>query len=222
MVPEFLDPYRDHWHFGWEMGRIARSIVEGHGFASPFFDPSGPTAMLPPAYPYLVALCMKLFGGFTVATTMAVLTLNSLFASLTVIPVYFLAKRVLDERTALVAGWAWVFFPYSIYLSGGRIYSDALTCLIASLLWLQTLRLEQSRALRDWLVWGALWGAAGLVSPVLLGPLPFLAIWLAVRAIARRTGMVRTGSAGGLRSAAGRRALDGTQLSRLRSLHPVA
>ena len=35
--------------------------------------------------------------------------------------------------------------------------------------------------MRDWLVWGLLWGFAGLVSPVLLGPLPFLAIWLAVR-----------------------------------------
>ena len=137
--------------------------------------------MLPPAYPYLVAMCMKAFGGFTVATTMAVLTLNSVFAALTAIPVYFLAKRVLDKRTALVAGWAWVFFPYSIYLAGGRIYSDTLACLIASLLWLQTLRLERSRALLDWLLWGALWGAAGLVSPVLLGPLPFLAIWLAVR-----------------------------------------
>lgn len=181
MVPEFLDPYRDHWHFGWEMGRIARNICEGRGFSSPFFDPSGPTAMLPPAYPYLVALCMKLFGGFTVATTMAVLTLNSLFASLTVIPVYFLAKRVLDERTALVSGWTWAFFPYSIYLAGGRIYSDALTCLIAALLWLQTLRLKDSSTIRDWLVWGALWGAAGLVSPVLLGPLPFLAIWLAMK-----------------------------------------
>ncbi len=181
MVPEFLDPFRDHWHFGWEMGRIARSIVEGHGFASPFFDPSGPTAMLPPAYPYLVAACMKLFGGFTVGTTMAVLTLNSGFGSLTVIPLYFLAKRVLDERTALVAGWVWVFFPYSIYLAGGRIYSDALTCLIATLLWLQTVRLEQSRTTRDWLLWGLLWGLGGLVSPVLLGPLPFLAVWLAVR-----------------------------------------
>ena len=92
MVPQFLDNYRDHWHFGWEMGRIARSICEGHGFSSPFFDPSGPTAMLPPAYPYLVALCMKLFGGFTVATTMAILSLNSLSASLTVFPVYFLAE----------------------------------------------------------------------------------------------------------------------------------
>ena len=151
MVPEFLDPFRDHWHFGWEMGRIARSICEGRGFSSPFFDPSGPTAMLPPTYPYLVAACMRLFGGFTVATTMAVLTLNSVFASLTVIPIYFLAKRVLDERTAMVAGWAWVFFPYSIYLAGGRIYSDALTCLIASLLWLQTIR--WSRAARCEIGW---------------------------------------------------------------------
>ncbi len=181
MVPQFLDNYRDHWHFGWEMGRIARSICEGHGFSSPFFDPSGPTAMLPPAYPYMVALCMKLFGGFTVATTMAILSLNSLFASLTVFPVYFLAKRVLDERTARVSGWTWAFFPYSIYLASGRIYSDPLTCLIASLLWWQTLRLEKTSALGDWLVWGLLWGAAGLVSPVLLGPLPFLAVWLAVR-----------------------------------------
>ena len=181
MIPEFTDPYRDHWHFGWEMGRIAHEICMGRGFSSPFFDPSGPTAMLPPAYPYLVALCMKLFGGFTAGSAMAILTLNSIFASLTVIPVYFLAKRVLNERTALVSGWAWAFFPYSIYLAGGRIYSDTLTCLIASLLWLQTLRLRESRALYDWLLWGALWGAAGLVSPVLLGPLPLLAAWLAVK-----------------------------------------
>ena len=111
MIPEFTDPYRDHWHFGWEMGRIARSICEGHGFASPFFDPSGPTAMLPPVYPYLVALGMKLFSGFTAASAMAILSLNSLFAALTVVPLYYIAKRVFDERAALVSGWAWVFFP---------------------------------------------------------------------------------------------------------------
>ena len=58
----------------------------------------------------------------------------------------------------MVSGWVWVFFPYSIYLAGGRIYSDALTCLIATLLWLQTVRLEQSRTTRDWLLWGLLWG----------------------------------------------------------------
>lgn len=180
-APSFIDPFRGYWHFGWEMGRIALSICQGQGFSSPFFDPSGPTAMLPPAYPCLVALCMKLFGGFTIASAMGILTLNSIFASLTVLPIYFLARRVFDEKVAVIASWVWAFFPYSIYLSGGRIYSDTLACLIASLLWLQTMRLKDSRTTTDWLLWGALWGAAGLVSPALLGPLPFLAIWLVVQ-----------------------------------------
>jgi len=48
-------------------------------------------------------------------------------------------------------------------------------------LWLQTIRLRDRRSVGDWIVWGALWGVAGLVSPALLGPLPFVAIWLAVR-----------------------------------------
>lgn len=186
MVRSFVDPFREFWHFGWEMGRIAHAISQGHGFSSPFFDPSGPTAMLPPAYPYLLAACMKVFGDYTIGSAMAILTLNNLFASLTVLPIYFLARRVFDERMAAIAGWVWVFFPYSIYLSGGRIYSDTLTCLIASWLWLQTIRLRDSSTMSDWLLWGALWGAAGLVSPALLGPLPFLAVWLMVQR--RRTG----------------------------------
>jgi len=181
MARSFLDPFRGYWHFGWEMGRIADSICRGEGFSSPFFDASGPTAMLPPAYPYLVAACMKLFGGYTVAATFAILALNSLFASLTVFPLYFLAKRVFDDKVALVAGWAWVFFPYSIYLSGGRIYSDTLTCLLATLLWLQTIRLKTSSSISDWLLFGVIAGAGALVSPSLLGPLPFLALWLAAQ-----------------------------------------
>jgi len=179
MVSEFLDGFRNHWHFGWEMGQIAGSICQGRGFASPFFDPSGPTAMLMPAYPYLLAGCMRLFGSYSAASAMAILTLNSIFASVTVLPIYFLARRIFDERVAVIAGWTWVFFPYSIYLSGGRIYSDTLTCLIASLLWLQTVRLRDSRVTEDWLLWGALWGLGGLVSPTLLAPLPFVAAWLA-------------------------------------------
>ena len=44
LLPEQLDPSRDHWHFGYETGRIARSIVQGHGFSSPLFADTGPTA----------------------------------------------------------------------------------------------------------------------------------------------------------------------------------
>ena len=52
----------DHFEFGWEMGRIARSLATGHGFASPFNGNSGPTAWTPPLYPLILAGVFKLFG----------------------------------------------------------------------------------------------------------------------------------------------------------------
>ena len=35
--------------FGWEMGWAARAMASGHGFSSPYFPWSGPTALEPPA-----------------------------------------------------------------------------------------------------------------------------------------------------------------------------
>src|SRR5208283_4896298 len=65
LLPEQLEPQRDHWHFGYEAGRIARSIVQGRGFGSPLFEDTGPTAWMTPVYPYLVAGVFKLFGTYT-------------------------------------------------------------------------------------------------------------------------------------------------------------
>lgn len=186
LYSRFLDPARNHWLFGDEAGQIATSIYTGHGFSSPFFVPTGPTAWLPPIYPYLMVACMKLFGGYTAASAFAILACNSLFAALTVIPVYFLARHLFAGRTARVAAWTWVLFPYSIDCSAERFWSDTLTCLAATFLWWQTLRLEKSREFSDWLLWGALAGVAAVISPVLLGPLPFLGLWLMFRR--RRTG----------------------------------
>ena len=55
----------DHFDFGFEAGRIARSLVQGHGYANPFNGWSGPTTWLPPLYPLLLALAFKLFGIYT-------------------------------------------------------------------------------------------------------------------------------------------------------------
>ncbi len=49
------DPALDHKAFGYETGRVARSIATGHGFSSPYSEPTGPTALIPPAYTYLLA-----------------------------------------------------------------------------------------------------------------------------------------------------------------------
>src|SRR3984957_6856915 len=37
LYPERTDPARDHWRFGGEAGRIARSIALGEGFSNPLF-----------------------------------------------------------------------------------------------------------------------------------------------------------------------------------------
>ena len=100
-----------------EMGRVARSIVTGQGFSSPYTQPTGPTALLPPVYPFLLACAFKLFGIYTTASALTILTLNNLFSSFTCLPIFLIARRVFGVRVASWAGWTWAFFPYSAILS---------------------------------------------------------------------------------------------------------
>src|SRR5580704_4993941 len=55
--------------FGAEMGWVARSIVTGHGFTSPFWPVTGATALVPPLYPYLLAGVFRIFGLYTVQSS---------------------------------------------------------------------------------------------------------------------------------------------------------
>ena len=107
---DWMDPFvLDHWAFG----RIARSIVLGHGFGSSFGD-TRLSALLPPVYSYLLAGIFKIFGIETRASVLAALSLNSLFSALTCIPVFLFARRAFGERVAKWAGWGWAFSPYGV------------------------------------------------------------------------------------------------------------
>ena len=68
LYPEQLDPERDHWRFGYENGRLARSIAEGRGFSSPLFEDTGPSAWMTPVYPYMIAGVFKVFGIYSTAS----------------------------------------------------------------------------------------------------------------------------------------------------------
>src|ERR1022692_4835224 len=86
---EWLDPFVvEHWAFG----RVARSMVTGHGFGNVFAD-TGPTAVLSPVYAYLLAGVFRLLGTYTPASIMAALAINSVFSALTCIPVFFFVRR---------------------------------------------------------------------------------------------------------------------------------
>jgi hypothetical protein len=181
LLPEQLDPQRDHWHFGYEAGRIARSIVQGRGFSSPLFGDTGPTAWMTPVYPYLVAGVFKLFGIYTKASAVVLLSLNALMSALVCILAFRIARVSFGDRVAKWSGWAWAFCPYAIYFPVERIWETWLATLLLCLLFLITLNLGDENKFRNWVVFGLLWGLAALTSPALLSVLPFLAGWVIYR-----------------------------------------
>jgi len=191
-LPGHLNPRLDHFPFGYETGRVARAIALGQGFSNPFHGPSGPTALLPPVYPYLLAGVFKLFGVYTKASAIAILALNSLFSALTCLPIYYAAKKSFGPRTALGASWAWALFPHAIYLSAYLIWDECLTTLLLTLLFLAALHLAEkgtglkpghynSMDLWGWAGFGLLYGFAALTNPIVLAVLPFLAGWMCYR-----------------------------------------
>lgn len=184
LLPEQLEPQRDHWHFGYETGRIARSIVQGRGFSSPLFEDTGPTAWMTPVYPYLVAGVFKIFGIYTKASAVVLLSLNAFMSALVCVLVFLIARVSFGERVAKWSGWAWAFCPYGIYFPVERIWETWLATLLLCLLFLITLNLENDHKFPDGIafgLWGLLWGLAGLTSPALLSVLPFLAGWVIYR-----------------------------------------
>ena len=177
----FLEPGRDHWEFGFEVGMVARSIATGHGFANPFWGETGPTAWLTPVFPYLLSRIFIIFGIKTKAAAVAMLTLNSLFSALTCLPILFVAKKTFGFREAKWAAWTWAFFPYAIFYSADSMWYHCFLTLLLTLLVLITLHLESATSLWAWAAFGLLAGITALTTPVVLGVLPFMIGWVCYR-----------------------------------------
>jgi ABC-type glycerol-3-phosphate transport system permease component len=187
LVGDLLNPARDHWDFGWETGRIARSLASRHGFGSPFFGWTGPTAWMGPVYPALVACVFKVFGIYSAASAYVTLSLNCLFAALTCFPLHFIARTAFGKKTATAAAWAWALFPYSFDFAAGQVWNTTLSALLFTLAVAITIALERKVALRRWVIWGVVWAIAGLTEPSLLAGLPVAGLWLCYRLRQRGT-----------------------------------
>jgi 4-amino-4-deoxy-L-arabinose transferase-like glycosyltransferase len=181
VYPGFLQPGRDYWEFGFEVGMVARSIATGHGFANPFWGETGPTAWLTPVFPYLLSGIFILFGIKTKAAAIAMLALNSLFSALTCVPIFFVAKKSFGLREAKRAAWIWAFFPYAIFYSADSMWYHCFLTLLLTLLVLFILHLENVTSLWAWAAFGALAGITTLTTPVVLGVLPFMIGWVCYR-----------------------------------------
>jgi hypothetical protein len=168
----------DHYGFGWEMGRVARSIASGEGFGSPYGGHTGPSAWEPPLYPYLMGGVFKIFGIYTYASAWVLLSINSLLAALTAFPVFLIAHRCFGPRVAIWSARVWAFNPYVWYWSIHWLWDTTLTPLILALIFLLSLEMEQWPGLRGWILFGALWAVGALANPAMLSFLPFCGLWI--------------------------------------------
>jgi 4-amino-4-deoxy-L-arabinose transferase-like glycosyltransferase len=174
-------PDHDYYAFGTEMGRIARSIVWGHGFSSPLHGPTGPTAMVGPVYPYLIAGVFRLFGVYSIAAAWILLALNSVFSALTCLTIAAIGERTFGRRVGDWAAWIWAVFPFAIYWPIRWVWDTSLSTLLFSTAFLATLRIDATSRAPKWAGVGLLWGIVVLTNTTFLSIFPFAVAWLCVR-----------------------------------------
>jgi len=181
-----ITPRRDHFQFGWEMGRLARSIALGQGFSSPTDLPTGPSAWAPPLYPYILGGVFKLFGIYTTMSAWIILTFNSIFAALTCLTLYRIADRIYGVAIARATAWTWAVFPYVLYWPTRVVWETSLTTFLLSLALLMTLQLSDEMTRNQqttsrWIAFGVLWGVILLTNTAVVSLLPFFLLWLLYR-----------------------------------------
>jgi hypothetical protein len=167
--------------FGYETGSVAYSLATGHGFSSPFGGPTGPTAWLAPVYPALCAVVFKIFGSFTLTAGFVMLSINSLFAALTCIPICRIGELTVGRKAGLLSGWMWSAGLFFMYWPTTWVWEVSLSALLLSILFLQSLRLASDPGWKAWARFGLVWGLAALTNPALLAFLPASGLYPAYR-----------------------------------------
>lgn len=103
-------------NFGHESTCIAISILNGEGFASPFFPPpTGPSIWHPPTVPIILAILFRLFGVCTLASYSAWIVINLAFCFASSLLLGSYAERHLGRRSAVVGQLLYVFNVFELY-----------------------------------------------------------------------------------------------------------
>ncbi len=178
----------DHFQFGYEMGRIARSLVHGYGFSSPFWGHTGPTAWVPPLYPWLLAGVFKVCGIYTPLAAWTILAINSIFGVFTLPAIWRIAVRCFNRHVAVWAAWLWALYPAAMQYDVKWVWTMSLTCLLFMWVLALTLKMrgtgeagvEPASAATPgrWALFAVLWALIALTNPSLCLFLPVNGLWI--------------------------------------------
>lgn len=175
-----VERFPHSWFYsrGIELGTLAQSLVAGQGLSSPFGGSTGPTALLAPGYPAVIALIFRIFGPLTFPASIAVMVMQVLFSVATVLLIMHVAQKCFDSRAADLAGAFWAVSLPLLWMP--TIFWE--TCLSALLLVgmiALVLRCDEKPSRFLWALMGGYCGLAALVNPALLMALLALMGWAA-------------------------------------------
>lgn len=133
--------------------------------AAPHSDTVAPDSFRDPAYPALLAMLMKGFGSGD-AWYHAVLRLQAVLGTITVMVVYLIALRMMPARWALAGGLMAAVWPHSVASCGFMLTETSFGFMCALALWLLLKACESKRG-RDGLGAGLALGAGSLINATL-------------------------------------------------------
>jgi hypothetical protein len=170
---KYFPPFRAHQngnhneHLGAEYFSIAKSLVAGEGFASPFKEKTGPTAWMPPILPAYLATLLWLFDGNQTAVMTVVIITQVATLMLTGLMVVTLAWQ---NSTRLGVAVAAVFFLIGA-ISNFQLWFQqthdcwivllAMDIVVAGFCWMAPLG-SKKRAT----AWGVAGGLCAMISPI--------------------------------------------------------
>jgi 4-amino-4-deoxy-L-arabinose transferase-like glycosyltransferase len=169
-------PYDEELHIGW-------ALASGLGFSAPWpHTVIAPTAQQPPIYPFLVAGVFKLAGAYSNPSVWLLLSLNAIISAFTAVLILRIGRRDFGRKTGALAAWVFACWVYEVTVSI-RLWESTLAALLLMLGILLFPKMEYSRNIRPWLLFGTLTGVAGLTNTTLLAVLPpfWLCLWMMYR-----------------------------------------
>ena len=157
------------WLFtrGLEMDFVARSLLAGEGFSSPYGPSTGPTAMISPAYPFFIAGVFRIFGVHSVTSALVVLGVHIALNLATAWLILFLARRFAQEDAALLVAAFWCCSPPMMWMPTVFWETSFSTCFLLGFVAL-ALGVTRNTGAGRWIACGCACAVAGLFNPALL------------------------------------------------------
>ncbi len=166
------------WKFSYETGNVAKAVAKGEGLSSPYHFPTGPTAILPPLYPYFLAFIFKIFGIFSIKSAIAALTVNCIASALTCIPLYYISKTLFGHNVGCITASVFAIHPSPVWYAINTVWDTSVFTFFCMVLMYWLMLLPDRPSIMNTVLFGIFTGLTILVKTLIIIFYPVLLVWL--------------------------------------------